>query len=82
MYINPESVEEAKNGNVVAMQDVLGGYLAHIHAMADLLSNARSDGLSADTVSNAGLWLEAEAAAARDVLRAWGESRIKGGQPA
>lgn len=81
MYVDPDCIKRAKSGDHRALYEVLAANLAHLEAMADLLSTAAEepDSLKGDTIRNASWWMADEAAKARGTLEAWHGEQRKGG---
>lgn len=82
MQISAEHIKQAESGDDRALYEVLAANLAHLEALADLLSTAvaEPDSLQSDTIRNATWWMVDEAAKARGTLEAWHEQQRKGGQ--
>lgn len=84
MNIHDDDVKKAQAGDNHALAEVLDAHLAHLHALADLVTVASEtpDALVDGTLRNAAWLMETKAAAARDLLGQWWESNREKGKAA
>ena len=84
MNIHPEAVQKAINGDDRSLFEVLDAHLAHLHAIADLITVAseQPDALVEGSLRNAAWFMETKAEEARTIQNNWFENHNRDGKEA
>lgn len=79
MRIDQEDLQKARSGDSHALINILGAHLAHIQAVADLITTAsESDAaLLNDTLRDSAWLIEDKAGESRSILNDWWENTRK-----